>query len=197
MKKTNESQSICHYLSMAWSKKKSILLLLVFLLILFNSINVSAQEQRSTTKEEPKILERKNFLNELRVSEESARATYSDAQHIENLLSKVQPSVYLFSGNAKTYGEKPTCLFTNVQSLNRLNDVAIPKANIEMLTIKIESQSDLNATIDMNLFSDFKNLKYLQIVTTIPTSEQIITKMIRNNEGKYSVFFKIQNGDSE
>ena len=66
-----------------------------------------------------------------------------------------------------------------------------------MATLRIDSQNDLTATIDLKLFSEFKNLKYIQIVTTIPTSEQIITKMISNNDGKYSVFFKIQNGDSE
>lgn len=197
MKTTNENQSIGHYFCVAWTKKKSILYLLVFLLILLSSKNLSAQEQRSISNEENTVMERKAFLSNLRVSEQTARVTYSNAQHIENLLSKVQPSVYFYSGIPKTYGERPTCLFTNVASLNRLNDAAILKSNIEMATLRIESQSDLSATIDMNLFSEFKNLKYIQIVTTIPTSEQIITKMIRNNEGKYSVFFKIQNGDSE
>ena len=197
MKTTYKNISIYHYLNEAWSNRKNILLLLVFLLILFSSINLSAQEQRSNSTEERKIAERKTFLSDLRMAEQSARSTYSNAQHIEHLLSKVQPAVYCYSGNIKTYGDKPTCLFTNVQSLNRLNDTTIQKDNIEMATIKIESQSDLSATIDLNLFSDFKNLKYIQIVSTISTTEPIITRMIHNNEGKYSVFFKIQTGDSE
>ena len=197
MKTTNENQSICHYFNVAWTKKKSILYLLVFLLILLSSKNLSAQEQKSTYNEENTVTERKAFLSNLRASEQTARVTYSNAQHIESLLSKVQPSVYFYSGILKTYGEKPTCLFTNVASLNSLNSANILKSNIEMATLRIDSQNDLTATIDLKLFSEFKNLKYIQMVTTIPTSEQIVTKMISNNDGKYSVFFKIQNGDSE
>ena len=135
MKTTNENQSICHYLNVAWTKKKSILYLLVFLLILLSSKNLSAQEQRISSIEENTVMERRAFLSNLRASEQTARVSYSNAQHIESLLSKVQPSVYFYSGILKTYGEKPTCLFTNVESLNRLNDPSIVISNIEMATI--------------------------------------------------------------
>ena len=97
----------------------------------------------------------------------------------------------------KIFGDKPVCLFTNLQSLRSINDPNIPRDNIEIITIKIQSQSELNSTIDMNLFSDFKNLKYIQIISTVSTTEAIITSMIRNNEEKYNVFFTIQKGDSE
>lgn len=197
MKTTYKNISIYHYLNEAWSNRKNILLLLVFLIILFSSVNVSAQDQRVTNTKETKISERNTFLSDLRASEQSARSSYSNAQHIQNLLSKVQPSVYFFSGTVKIFGDKPVCLFTNLQSLRSINDPSIPRDNIEMITIKIQSQSELNSTIDMNLFSDFKNLKYVQIISTVSTTESIITSMIRNNEEKYNVFFTIQKGDSE
>jgi hypothetical protein len=74
---------------------------------------------------------------------------------------------------------------------------AIPKSNIEMATIKIKSATDLNRTIDLSQFAELKNLKYIQLVSSVPTTEQVITNMIRNNQGQYSVFFKIQSNDSE
>jgi hypothetical protein len=133
----------------------------------------------------------------MRISEQSARASYSNAQHIESLLSKVQPSVYVNNSEIKSYGEKPICLFTDIQTLTDLKNTAILKNNIEMATITIKHQIDLGTVIDLNHFSEFKNLKYIQIVSAISLSEEAITKMIRNNDGKYSVFFKIQNGDSQ
>ena len=197
MKTTYKNISINHYLNEAWSNRKNLLLLIVFILILLTSINVSAQEQGSIGIDKKTIAERKTFLSDLRIAEQSSRASYSNAQHLEQLLSKVQPSVYYYSGTVKTYGAKPVCLFTNMQSLRNLNDSNIPKNNIELITIKIQSQSELNNNIDLNLFSDFKNLKYVQIVSTISATDAIITSMIRNNEEKYNVFFTIQKRDSE
>ena len=197
MNTTSKNNSIYRYISLTWPKKKNILMLLIFLLILFSSINVSAQEQKNVISKDSRILERKSFVADLRASEQSARSSYSNAQRIETLLSKVQPAAYCYSGTVKTYGEKPVCLFTDIQSLRNLSDQNILRDNIEMLTIKIQSQSDLNTTIDMNNLSEFKNLKYVQIVSTVPTTESTITKMILNNDEKYNVFYTIQTGDSE
>ena len=192
MKTKTENQFNGHHFNMAWFKKVNALIITILILVLY-SAPILAQDQRDSNR----VQDKKSFLTELRTREQASRATYSNAQHIEQLLSKVQPSVYFYSGNLKTYGDKPVCLFTNVQSLSRLNGIAIPKDNLEMATIRIENANDLNAAIDFNQFVDYKNLKYIQIVSNISTTEQIITNMIRNNEGKYSVFFKIQNGDSE
>ncbi|MBL0012275.1 MAG: hypothetical protein IPP30_00475 [Flavobacterium sp.] len=197
MKTTYKKISIYQHLDAAWSNRKNIFLLLVFLLILFSSINVSAQNQRVASSGESIITEKKSFLNNLRSVEQSTRAPYSNSQRLENLLTKVQHAVYYFSGTVKTYGDKPVCLFTDMQSLRNLNNPNIPKDNIELITIKVQSQSELNSSIDMNLFADFKNLKYLQIVSSVATTDAIISNMIRNNDEKYSVFFTIQKGDSE
>ena len=193
MKTKNESQFNCHHFNMAGFKKTSVELIITLLLILFYSIPLLAQSQNESYP----IMEKRQFLSNLRTSEQTSRVTYSNAKHIEDLLSKVQPSIYFNSGTVKTYGEKPVSLFTNVQSLSRLNGASMLRNNIEMATVKIESPSDLNAVIDLNLFTEFKNLKYIQILSTIPTTEQAINNMVRNNEGKYSVFFIIKNGDSE
>jgi len=178
---------------MAGFKKTSVELIITLLLILFYSIPLLAQSQNESYP----IMEKRQFLSNLRTSEQTSRSTYSNAKHIEDLISKVQPSIYFNSGTVKTYGEKPVCLITNVQSLSRLNGASMLKNNIEMATVKIESPTDLNATIDLNIFTEFKNLKYIQIISAIPATELAINNMVRNNEGKYSVFFIIKNGDSE
>ncbi len=176
--------------------KKSNFLFIVILLIVLSSARISAQ-QRNDSDEIPAIAESRTFLSNLRAREVNNRATYSNAQHIEELLSKVQPSVYYYSGTVKTYGEKPVCLFTNVQSLARIGDASIEGNNLEIARISIDTSADLNATIDLNQFSGFKKLRYIQILSKVPVNEQTINRMVRNNNEKYSVFFKVQKGDSE
>lgn len=192
MKTKNANQFSCHHFDTAWFKKTNVLLIIGLLLLIFCSAPMIAQEQS-----ENRILETKSFLSNLRIRERNSGATYSNAQHIETLLAKIQPSVYYYSGIVKTYGEKPVCLFTDVQSMNRIAGQTIPRNNIEMAKISIKSQSDLNAAIDLSQFAEFKNLRYIQIISRVPATEQAITNMVRNNEGKYSIFFKIQAGDSE
>lgn len=176
--------------------KKSHILFIVFLLILLCSAPLSAQQRNESDEIQP-ITESRTFLSNLRARETSNRAAYSNAQHIEELLSKVQPSVYYLSGSVNTYGEKPVCLFTNVQSLSRIREVSIEGNNLEMARITIESTADLNATIDLNQLSGFKNLRYVQIFSKVPVTEQAINRMVLNNSDKYSVFFKVHKGDSE
>lgn len=197
MNTTSKNNSINRYISLAWTKKKNILILLNFSLIIFSSIDVSAQEQKNVVSKDSRILERKSFVADLRASEISARSSYSNARRVETLLTQVQPSSYAYSGTVKNYGEKPVCLFTDIQSLRSLNDPIILRDHIELITITVKSQSDLNTTIDMNNLSEFKKLKYVQIVSTVPTTEPIISKMIQNNDEKYNVFYTIQKGDSE
>jgi hypothetical protein len=137
-----------------------------------------------------------SFLSSMRTSEQNRRATYSNAAHIEDLLHKVQPSVYYFSGNVKTYGEKPKNLFTDIPSLNGLNNSDMLKNNIEIVILKVKNAIDLNSTIDLSMLSSFKSLKYIYIVSSVPTTTENITRMIRNYEEKYSVFYKIDKGDN-
>jgi len=113
------------------------------------------------------------------------------------LLHKLQPSVYFYEGKVKTYGEKPTSLFTDATSLNRLSGSSFDKNHIKIVTIRISSPSDLNSTIDLLVFSNFKNLKYIHIVSGISATEQDIKGMIRNSNGKQSIFYKIDKGDND
>jgi len=83
---------------MAGFKKTSVELIITLLLILFYSIPILAQSQNESYP----IMEKRQFLSNLRTSEQTSRVTYSNAKHIEDLLSKVQPSIYFNSGTVKT-----------------------------------------------------------------------------------------------
>lgn len=162
----------------------------LFLLFLFGSISLSAQENTQS------VVEEQVFITSLRTRELNQSATYSNAQNLENLLYKIQPSVYFYSGTVNTYGEKPKNLFIDVQGLADLNNTSILKNNIELITIKIETSGELNAVIDLLAFEGYKNLKYVYILSTVETTSQNINTMVHNNNGDYEVFYKIQIGDN-
>ncbi len=152
---------------------------------------IYAQNSISSTP----VLEVKSYMSSLRTLEQNSKSSYSNAQNLEDLLFKVQPSIYFFSGDIKSYGEKPKNLYTGISSLNGISNANLSKNNIEIVIIKIDSNNDLNSTIDLNVFSNFYKLKYIYILSSISITEQDISKMILNYDEQYTIFYKIDKGE--
>jgi hypothetical protein len=169
----------------------------VMLLLMFAMIcaNMSAQVGLES-EDAPVIRELNTFLNSERGMRLSSSNTYSDVKNLEDLISNVQPSVYFYSGNVKTYGEKPKNLFTDLSSLSQLSNPSILKNNIEIIIISISNSSELNGTLDMSLFSSYKNLKYIFLSSKVNVTDRAISRMIQNNNEKYSVFFRVEDRDT-
>ena len=170
--------------------------LLLLLVVVLCGTNLSAQDFTSTTSSG--VMETKAFISSLRANEQASRgsaSSYSIAQSVEELVYNVQPAQYLSSGIVNTYGEKPRHLITDKQSLNGLNNPALLKNNVDIVSIRINSASDLNGTIDLSLFSNFKSLKYVRIVSAVPTTAVAIKQMIVNPEERLSVFYSIESGE--
>ena len=170
-------------------------LILILLIITFYSNPLFAQKAE-IKENEPTILDLKTFLANQTTREQNSKIESSDIPNARDLLQKLQPSVYFYEGKAKTYGQKPSNLFTDVSSLNRLNDSTFEKNHIKIVTLKIRSNVELASTIDLSVFSNFKNLKYIYIVSVIPATELDIKGLIRNSNKKLSIFYKIDKGDN-
>ncbi|MBB6387383.1 hypothetical protein HNP35_002497 [Flavobacterium notoginsengisoli] len=130
-----------------------------------------------------------SYLKNLESSGQSSKLS-----NLKHLLYDLQSSVYSFSGQTKVYGEKPTSLFTDINSLNSLNTAVSLKSDIEIATIKIETSTDLNKSIDLNSFSNFENLKYILIISNIQTNPAVINNLIKNDTSKYVLLYKISIG---
>lgn len=170
--------------------------LLLLLVIVLCGTNLSAQDSRNTATSG--VMETKAFIASLRANEQTSRqsaSSFSVAQSVEELVYNVQPAQYLSSGIVKTYGEKPRHLITDKQSLNGLNNPALLKNNVDIVSIRINSASDLNGTIDLSLFSSFTNLKYIRIVSAVPTTATAISQMIVNPDERLTVFYSIESGE--
>ena len=151
--------------------------------ILFTA-TVSAQSNEGT----PQIREVNSYISSLRALEQNTTSTYSNAQKLEDLLYNLQPSIYFYSGEVKTYGEKPNTLYTDLNSIQDADNPSILKENIEIVNLKI---INTNGKIDLSKFSNYNNLKYIYIVSKINLTDQNVINMIHKYNEKYIVLYKI------
>lgn len=165
-------------------------LLLVLVLVCF-CLPTKAQVSRDANPNP--IMEVSAYLSSLRTNTAAARTSSSGVDHLENLLNEVQPSVYLSSGQVKTFGDQPTALYTDVNSLANANSLVSSKESIEMVTIRMERSADLR-TIDLSLLSSFPNLKYVYLLSTVETTSSTLVSLIQNSDARFVVFYKISKG---
>lgn len=170
---------------------------IIILLFTFYTVTIFSQNSNriSTTTTSMNVIAIDDYLTPLNSANQSAVALLN-IQNVKSLIYDAQPSTYYFSGVEKIYGEKPKNLFTDLNSLNNLNSAITLKNNIEIIIIKLENANQLNSTINLELFSSFKNLKYIYIISSFDTTAQAITNMIVGRNEKYSVFYKVEKGDT-
>ena len=168
--------------------------LILLLIALFFNVTISGQT-RKIDEDAPKIMEVKAYISALKNKNSSARKSKPEKTNLEKLLYDNQPSIYFNSSEVKTIGENPKSFFVEFQNLNKLSNSNLLKNNIEIVTIKINNLNELNSTIDLFVFSSFKKLKYVHIYSSVTINESILSKLIRNYDEKYTIFYTIENGD--
>lgn len=175
--------------------KREVILLLMFV---FFYTNMNAQMGTTIGQQNDPVIvsEITTYLNGAKKVTASA-GTKLNAQNLKNLTTNVQPSVYCYNNAVNSYGDKPVDLFTDTHSLSQVDNLVSLKNDIEIVVIKIDNAAQLNTTINLALLSNFKKLKYIYIVSSVPTTADAIASMITNYNEKYSVFYKIDNGDKQ
>jgi hypothetical protein len=93
----------------------------------------------------------------------------------------------------KTFGDQPTALYTDVNSLANASSLVTSKESIEMVTIRMERSADLR-TIDLSLLSSFPNLKYVYLLSTVETTSSNLVNLVQNADNRFVVFYKISKG---
>ena len=57
--------------------------------------------------------------------------------YFENLVNGLQPSIYFYSSEIKTYGENPNTFYTDINSMQNTGNPGILRENIEIVNLKI------------------------------------------------------------
>lgn len=119
----------------------------------------------------------------------------SDYEHLYSLIYDLNPAVYTYDNIIKVYGKKSTVLFTDIASLNTVKSSDFSNNTIEMIRVDIKKNSDLYAKIDLSIFQDFPNLKYIYLYSNVASSENTFNHMFSNYDSKYNLFFSINQGE--
>ncbi|WP_269227707.1 hypothetical protein [Flavobacterium eburneipallidum] len=151
---------------------------IILLLVLFLFCNCIFAQNQSTA---PAVKELNAYINTLKSNNQSS------GESLEHLIYDLQPSIYYLSGKIEIYGDKPNTLYTEINSIKDANNSALLINDIELINIKIV---DTTKKIDLSNFSNYKNLKYIYIVSKINLTDSEVAKMIINYDEKYTIIYK-------
>lgn len=184
MKKSPSSQTLNSKLntfkSRNWKMKTALKLLMLFFVLL--SFENSIAQGINTNNDTQEV---NTFLSKLKST------SVAEYEKLDGLLHNLNPAIYTYDNTLKTYGENYTILFTDVPSINYIKNNPIPSNKVELVKVSIKKATDINAKIDLSIFSSFSNLKYIYIVSEINTSKQSIANMIINDDNDYTILYKI------
>ena len=174
--------------------KRKVILLLILVFFYSNS-----NAQLGTADQQNDVITVTNINSFFNAATKGTLSNVSklNAENLKTLTTTVQPSVYCYSNTVNTYGDKPVNLCVDMNSFAQVDNLVTLKNNIEIVIIKIDNASQLNSSINLALLSNFKKLKYIYIASSIDISSSEIANMITNYDEKYSVFYKIDNGDNK
>ena len=137
-----------------------------------------------------KALAQENEIYELKSNDSFSKSSEESKEHnnrelFNKLDYNLYSTIYIENGvEKKTYGELP-CIKLTLEDVNSLNIINIGnnKYNeVQMLTIKINSSSDLNNSFDFSNISALRKLKFIYIKCNVQcTSDQIKNKFKTNS----------------
>jgi len=139
----------------------------------------------------------RNIINAIASMKSSSDpATVDEGKHLENLAFKINPIIYFKNGNTTLIGESsPVVIDTDVASIFKLYEENSLYRTVEIITIRVENESELSAIIDLTNINGFRDLKYVYFLCTFnicpnPGCEAgIISQMIQGNESSNAIIY--------
>jgi hypothetical protein len=106
----------------------------------------------------------------------SAPTTSNSTNSLQQLSRGAVPTIYLKQGLESTTDpqNKAVRIITDIASINQLYQQNQLYKDVELILIQIENESDLNWAFNANSLSQFENLKYLYISSSIALCEPSI-----------------------
>jgi hypothetical protein len=197
MKTIIPNQFINHQANKLLDKTSETMKIKVLLLLMLVTLSTGMFAQDSENTDVLTISEISTVLNSqqgaMRRTSQPSLTSQTNSRNLEKLILENQPSVYFYSGNVETHGEKPSNLFTDLNSIRQISNANFLKDYVEIIIISVKNSNELNGVLDMSLLSELKKLKYVYFVSNANVSESDFTRMIQNNDDKYSFYYKIEN----
>ena len=194
LNETKKSYYIQSYLDKKKSKNIFTPLNVLITFLLVTTYNLHAQNSAFVVTEINSYLNSSNSLSAK--STQLNKVDIINKENIQNLTTKVQPTINFYNGEVKVYGDRPTKLYTNLSSISQLENSVSLKNNIEIIVITLTSPEELNSILDLKQLDGFKNLKYIYFNTNFETTPENIANIVKNYNEKYSIIYRIIKGDN-
>lgn len=134
--------------------------------------------------------QQKNLRHVNEVLSDLQKASPTEAARLSDLLTKVQPSIYLESNSFKPFAEQPVVLFSDTASLRA--DVIFPANSntVELVVLKVIRHPDLS-DLDLALLSSLPQLKNIFIVCEFEVDHAAISANLKNVPPDAAIFYSI------
>lgn len=105
------------------------------------------------------LTELNGYLEQLKSSADPAEVT--DALHLESLVSDFQPIIYVGKSIVAHNEKQPVCAEAKSGSTDGLTTENPLFSQVELITIRLQSASEMNFVLDLSKLISFTNLKYV------------------------------------
>lgn len=116
----------------------------------------------------------------------------TEATIVKSFLRDLKPSVYINNQVVDAKSDSPICLYTDLKSVKSINSLGISSKSVEFVSIKIKSKNELYAPIDMTIFNEFSNLKYILLVFEFNVTASDLSKVVTNTKENQYILYKVE-----
>jgi hypothetical protein len=169
-----------------------------FILGCFLAVNINHLSAQSSNIYE---LTEQDFQNTSVSNKVAKSATFGKSidnvkQGFFSLKKGLKPTIYVDNNKIKKVngGVSPIILkYQNSYSLEALKENNSLIRDVELLTIKIKNQNELNNRFDFSNIDGFDNLKYIYIQCNFDCTANDISSFILNADPKVIIFYMVSN----
>ncbi len=105
------------------------------------------------------INEINGYLKQMKTSANAG--IISDALHLESLVRDFQPTIYVGKSIVAHTETRPVCAEAKSGSIDGLTTENPLFSQVELITIRLQSASEMNFVLDLSKLISFTNLKYV------------------------------------
>ena len=114
-----------------------------------------------------------------------------EAAHIKSLVTDIQPTVYV-GDVVRASGESvPVCADVKAGAFSKLSIENPLFGQVELITIRINSNADLSTILDLSTIQGFTSLKYIRLLCSFDCTAEQLGAIVTGNTSGIKVFYSI------
>jgi len=114
-----------------------------------------------------------------------------EAADIKSLVTEMRPTVYV-GDVVKASGESfPVRADVKAEAVSKLGFENVLFEQVELITLRINSQADLSVTLDLSAIQGFTNLKYVRILCSFECTAEQLGAIVTGNTSGIKVFYSV------